>query len=232
MYVCMYLSICSYKLKTSVVFLHMSCSCCAWEVYSECLFACINILRHAKTCFAHTPPCLFVVVGLCADQSLLRSAYLQLWGVCGRAGGFVCASRGPDGLLREGNNEARWISGSRVGRLAEWDWSVGSRHRPQLSHIPHWRDLHRPCSWTQRLFVCDTHREREESYYGTRAFIPLNDERVCGGMKASHSLNYQCHLSGWVTVEKCESRSWRKQQVSLQKTSGIWCPLILLMIWV
>jgi len=34
------------------------------------------------------------------------------------------------------------------------------------------------------------------SYYGTRAFIPLNDERVYGGMKARHSLNYQCHLSG------------------------------------
>ncbi|KAK2874814.1 hypothetical protein Q8A67_021967 [Cirrhinus molitorella] len=51
------------------------------------------------------------------------------------------------------NNEARWISGSRVGRRSEWGRSVGSRHRPELSHIPHWRDLQ-----------LDTDTERDSLY--------------------------------------------------------------------
>jgi len=42
----------------------------------------ICMLRHAETCYAHTLPCLFVVVGLCADQSLLRSAYTCSFEVC------------------------------------------------------------------------------------------------------------------------------------------------------
>lgn len=84
----------------------------------EPVFAHTDALQRARTCFIHTTRCLFAVVGLWRDQSILRSVYLQLWGVCGREGSFVCTSRRPDGLLREENNEARWISGSRAGRLS------------------------------------------------------------------------------------------------------------------
>lgn len=181
----------------------------------------ICMYKYAATC--RNVLCTHASMFVCGRGIVRRSispqerVYLQLWGVCGRARGFVCASRGPDGLLREG------IMRHAGSVAAGWGGSLNGTEvwEADTHHSSHTFLTERPASALQLDTTTVCVWQREESYYGTRAFIPLNDERVYGGMKASHSLNYQCHLSGWVTVESL--RSWRKQKVSLQKNpKNIW----------
>ncbi len=107
-----------------------------YEVYSECVFACINIPCHAETCFAHmTHVCLCWWI-------VCRSISPQEWK---RTCGFEERVGEREALCPQAEGqmvywEARWIRGSRVGRLS-MGRSVGSRYRLELSHIPHWSDL-------------------------------------------------------------------------------------------
>ncbi len=119
-----------------------------YEVYSECVFACINIPWHAETCFAHmTHVCLCWWI-------VCRSISPQEWK---RTCGFEERVGEREALCPQAEGqmvywEARWIRGSRVRRLS-MGRSVGSRYRLELSHIPHWSDL--------QLDTCHNTRERE-----------------------------------------------------------------------
>lgn len=140
---------------------------------------CVCMYKYTVACrnvFCTHASCLFVLVGLCADQSLLRSESVPVALRCVWESEKLCVHKQRTRWsIESGNNEARWISGSRVGRLS-MGRSVGSRHRPELSHIPHWSDLQLDTLPPQH----HTHRERD------RAFIPLNDEKLYGGMQPSH----------------------------------------------